>query len=49
MSDSKNNGHYFSTVDDLMIEDRAISQRDFKSMRREIEILQTALQTRTHI
>ena len=49
MSDSKNNGHYFSTVDDLMIEDRAIPDRDFKSLRSEIEILQTALRTRTHL
>ena len=48
MTDSKNNGHYFSTVDDLMIQDRAISNRDFKSMGREIEILQTALRTRIH-
>ena len=48
MSDSKNNGLYFSTVDDLLIKDRVISQRDFKSLGREIQILQTALQTRTH-
>ena len=53
-NDSKNNGHYFSTVDDLLIEDRDTSHRedshsrDIMSLRREIEILQSALQKRSH-
>ena len=53
-NDSKNNGHYFSTVDDLLIKDRAILHREdshskyFKSLRREIEILQSALKKRSH-